>query len=119
MKLLRLTLYVCLISLLASPALAQVSITGGIAGTVTDTSDAVVPGASVNLKDEGTGLEKSAVTDGQGVFAFRDLNFGSYQVTVSLQGFKTALYKKVSVESGRVTDLRIRLSVGGLEQAVT
>ena len=118
--------YVCVGSLLcvaallvAPPALAQVSITGGISGTVTDTSDSVVPGATVLLKDEGTGVHKQTTTNEVGGFAFRDLAFGSYEVTVSLQGFQSALYKKVIVESGRVTDLRIRLSVGGLEQMIT
>lgn len=105
--------------LFSSPALAQVSITGAIAGTVTDTSDSVIPGASVQLKDEGTGLTKSSVTDGSGAFAFRDLNFGTYEVTIKLQGFQSAVYKKVLVESGRTTDLRIKLAVGVLEQAVT
>ena len=39
----------------ATTAHAQVSITGGIAGTVLDSTDAVVPGATVSLVDEGTG----------------------------------------------------------------
>ena len=67
---------------LATAAQAQVSITGCIAGTVMDNSDAVLPGATVNLRDEGTGVEKTTVTNDNGAFAFRDLNFGSYQVTV-------------------------------------
>lgn len=119
MKTLRTSLLVGVALIAAAPAFAQVSITGTIAGTVTDTTDAVITGASVNLKDEGTGLQKTSVTDGQGAFAFRELNFGTYQVTVTLQGFKTAIYKKVLVESGRTTDLRIRLAVGGLEDTIT
>ena len=58
------------VSLLACAALlatvtstsAQVRITGGIAGTVTDTSEAVIPGAAVVLKDEGTGVTRETVT---------------------------------------------------------
>ena len=110
---------VCALSLIAAPAVAQVSITGMIAGTVTDGTDAVLPGATVVLKDEGTGAQKQTTTNEGGSFAFRDLSFGNYEVTVSLQGFQAALYKKVVVESGRTTDLRIRLSVGALEEAVT
>ena len=107
------------LSLVAAPAVAQVSITGTIAGTVTDATDAVIPGATVQLKDEGTGLQKQTVTNDSGSFAFRDLAFGKYEVTVNLQGFQTALYKGVVVESGRTTDLRVRMAVGGLEQTVT
>ena len=62
----------------ATAAHAQVSITGAIAGTVMDPSDAVLPGATVSLRDEGTGREKNTVTNADGAFAFRDLNFGSY-----------------------------------------
>ena len=93
----------------AAAAQAQVSITGSIAGTVMDTSDAVLPGAAVNLRDESTGIEKSTVTNTTGAFAFRDLNLGSYQITVNLSGFRSALYNKVIVEAGRTTDLRIKL----------
>src|SRR5262245_5823376 len=84
----------------ATAAHAQVSITGGIAGTVLDSTDALVPGATVTLLDEGTGVKKTAVTNADGVFAFRDLNFGTYQVTVKLSGFQAAVYNKVIVEAG-------------------
>ena len=57
---------VCALSLIAAPASAQVSITGTIAGTVTDTTDSVVPGATVALKDEGTGVQKQTVTNDTG-----------------------------------------------------
>ncbi len=115
----RMGLLVCVVLLIGAPASAQVSITGSIAGTVTDVSDAVIPGATVLLKDEGTGIEKSTVTNQSGDFAFRDLSFGNYRVTVTLQGFQTAIFQKVSVESGRTTDLRVKLTVGGLEQVIT
>lgn len=101
------------------PVAAQVSVTGTINGTVADSTDAVLPGVIVILRDEGTGITKEATTNESGAFAFRDLNFGTYQVTVNLQGFRGAVYNKVVVESGRTTDLRIKLSPGGLEEAIT
>ncbi|HJR61218.1 MAG TPA: TonB-dependent receptor [Vicinamibacterales bacterium] len=103
----------------AAPAAAQIRITGSIAGTVTDTADGVVPGATVLLKDEATGRTRDAVTNESGIFSFPDLNHGTYSITVSLQGFRTAVYNKVAVESGRTTDLRVRLGVGGIEEMVT
>ena len=112
-------LVVCAILFTASHVSAQVGVTGTINGTVTDPSDAVVPGASVQLKDEGTGVTKDTVTDQSGAFEFRALNFGTYTLTVTLQGFQTAVYNKVVVESGRTTDLRVKLSAGGIEQTVT
>src|SRR5688572_4695917 len=114
------------ISLLACAALfaiaastsAQVRITGGIAGTVTDTSEAVIPGAAVVLKDEGTGAMRETVTNESGLFSFPDLNHGSYQLSVKLTGFQTAAINKVIVESGRTTDVRVRLTVGTLDETI-
>ena len=100
-------------------ASAQVRIAGAISGTVTDTADLVVPGARVVLKDEGTGIEKETTTNSSGAFAFPDLNFGSYQVSVILEGFQTSLTTKVIVESSRTTDLRIKLQVGSIGETVT
>jgi hypothetical protein len=101
------------------PASAQVRITGGISGTVTDQSDSVIPGATVQLKDEGTGIVKETVTSDSGFFAFPDLSHGSYQITVSLQGFQTAVYNKVTVEASRTTDVRVKLQLGAVGEMIT
>lgn len=111
---------ICAMLLLgALPVGAQVRITGGISGTVTDSQDAVIPGATVQLKDEGTGITRDTVTNDSGFFQFPDLNHGIYSITVSLQGFQKAVYNRVVVESGRNTDLRVKLTPGGLEETVT
>jgi hypothetical protein len=98
---------------------AQVRITGGISGIVTDPSDAVVPGATVQLKDEGTGIARETVTTESGAFQFPDLNSGRYTVTVTLQGFQTAKFDKVVVEASRATELRVKLNVGSMGETVT
>jgi hypothetical protein len=100
-------------------ASAQVRITGSISGTVSDNTGGVIPGATVQLKDQGTGVEKEAITNAQGAFAFPDLSSGAFQVTITLQGFQTAVYNKVTVESGRTTDLRVSLTPGGLSEVIT
>src|SRR4051812_28964583 len=105
--------------LAARPAHAQVRITGAITGTVSDNSGAVVPGATVQLVDEGTRQTKDTVTNGQGVFQFPDLNSGRYTVTVTLQGFQTSKFDHVVVEASRSTDLRVKLAVGAATETVT
>jgi len=50
----------------APAALAQIRIAGAIAGTVTDSSDAVVPGAAVQMVDELTAIGKDTVTNDSG-----------------------------------------------------
>src|SRR5438046_6066337 len=80
---------------------AQIRIAGVIAGTVTDSSDAVVPGAAVQLVDELTGIPKETVTNASGGFQLPDLSFGSYKVTVTLEGLQKAVLTNVIVESSR------------------
>src|SRR5262245_54379273 len=103
----------------ATAASAQVRITGAITGLVTDPSGALVPGATVQLTDEATGIRKEAVSNESGVFQFPDLNSGRYTVVVTLQGFQTARFEKVVVEASRTTDLRVTLAVGSMGETVT
>jgi hypothetical protein len=105
--------------LTAAPAASQVRIVGAVTGTVTDAADLVVPGASIELRDERTGLRKTTTTNESGGFSFPDLNFGSYEVTVTLQGFRAAVYRNVIVETSRTTDLRITLELGALDETIT
>ena len=120
MKGIRLIAVLALGLLVVAPrADAQVRITGGISGTVTDPSDAVIPGATVQLTDEGTGITRDTITNNAGAFQYPDLNSGRYTVKVSLQGFQSALYSKVVVEAGRTTDLHVRLTVGSTTEAIT
>src|SRR5437016_8465717 len=101
------------------PALAQLRIVGSISGTVQDPTGAVVPNARVVLKDQKTGLTKESTTTEAGTFLFPDLASGSYQVTVSMPGFKTELVPSVSVSTNQTTDVRIGLEVGQPTETVT
>src|SRR5271170_4128904 len=65
-------------------------ITGRISGTVTDTTGAVVVGASVTVTNEATGVSLPPFsTNSSGFFVADDLPVGSYTVTASAKGFKT------------------------------
>src|SRR3989441_6489118 len=98
---------------------AQLRIVGSISGTVQDPIGAVVPNARVVLKDQKTGLTKESTTTEAGTFLFPDLASGSYQLTVSLAGFKTELVPSVSVSTSQTTDVRIGLEVGQPTETVT
>src|SRR5216117_672502 len=74
---------------IALPAVAQRT-TASVLGTVTDPTHAVVPGATVTVTNQDTGLTRSTVTNGQGLYSVSELPVGRYNVTVELQGFKTA-----------------------------
>lgn len=109
-----------LITLLTSAgAFAQGSSTASISGVVVDSDGAVIPGADIVVKNNGTGETFTAVTTGAGVFSVPALITGTYTVTVSLQGFKTAVLNNVVVNSGVPASVRATLEVGGLTEQVT
>src|SRR5207245_2470874 len=74
---------------LAAPAFAQRS-TGSIRGVVKDATQAVLPGATVTVTNEDTGLLRTTTTNAAGVYSVPDLPVGRYKVSAELQGFKTA-----------------------------
>ncbi|SPF33540.1 conserved exported hypothetical protein [Candidatus Sulfopaludibacter sp. SbA4] len=103
--------------LLIGAASAQKS-TGEIKGTVMDPGNAFVPKAAVSAKDTSTGLSFNTVSGGDGAYLVPNLLPGNYSVTVTAPGFQTSVVDKVTVETGRTTDLPIRLTVGTVSQTV-
>ena len=61
----------------ATPAFTQ-NLYGTLTGTVTDAQGAHIPGATVTIKDENTGLELSGVTDAEGTYTIRNITGGTY-----------------------------------------
>ena len=72
----------------AAPLSAQSTAT--IQGTVIDTQSAAVPGATVVVRNTGTGVERTLVTDAKGSYVAASLPPGMYQVEISLAGFQDA-----------------------------
>ena len=75
---------------LSNPVLAQRADRGVITGIVTDSTGAAVGGASVKIRNEGTGVETPLVTNDAGAYTTPSLVLGTYTITVERQGFKTA-----------------------------
>src|SRR6476659_4878056 len=92
---------------------------GGIAGVVTDTSQAPVPGATITATNKQTGATRTAVSGADGVYRIPDLDPGRYTVTVELQGFQKVQADDVLVLLGRTADFPASLKVGGVAEAVT
>ncbi len=103
----------------SAPAYAQGGgVTSSIAGTVVDTTGAVVPGADVKVRNNATGVEFAAVTADNGTFSIPALQPGTYTVTISLMGFKTAVVNNVVVNAGVPGSVRVTLALGSLEETV-
>lgn len=91
---------------------------GSIAGTVTDPSGAVVPGALVKIIDDDTGVSHETTSNQAGLFAVPKLVPGSHTVRVSAQGFKVAEFKNVMVLLGVQYNLAVTLEVGRMSESV-
>src|SRR5262245_46532220 len=81
--------------LVSSPVLAQS--TAVVQGTVTDSKGAVVPNATVTLKNKGTGVERTTQTDSNGNYQVAALPVGTYSIEVKVTGFKTQVADQVAV----------------------
>lgn len=91
--------------------------TSELRGVVADDSGAVLPGVTVTIRNEATGVERTLVTDGQGSFRAPALQPGTYAVKSELMGFRPDA-RRVTMTVGEVAELRIGLVVGGLTETV-
>ena len=99
-------------------AVAQVT-TSTLVGLVRDSSNAVIPGATVVATHEGTGVAREGVTDANGEFVFSALPSGPYTVRVELTGFKTLQNQGMQLGAGQTVRQTFTLEVGTLAETVT
>src|SRR5215213_4232346 len=85
---------------LASPALAQRADRATISGVVTDPQGSGVPGATVTIRNEGTGVDTVLVTNAAGAYTTPPLVLGRYAITVDLSGFKKVVSSGVLLQGG-------------------
>ena len=105
--------------LLGIVAEAQQMTTGTIQGTISDQSGAVIPGVTVKIRNLDTGLVRELVTDDSGRFSSFLLPVGRYDVEASLAGFKPIQQSGRTLTLGQTMDLRVTLTVAGLQSSVT
>ena len=84
------------IALLLSFVLAQVT-TGTISGAVTDSTGAVLPGATINLKSVEKGFSRTVTTDEGGRYRAPELALGSYEITAEVAGFQTVIRSGITL----------------------
>jgi hypothetical protein len=110
---------IILLALLAFCARGNAQVdTGAIVGNVTDSGGAVVPGASVTITEEGTGLTQAQNTGADGGFSFTPVKIGNYTLTVAKAGFKTSVQKHIEVTVQGHLEINPRLQVGEVAQQV-
>ena len=91
-----------------------------IAGLVTDTTGAVLPGVTVEASSPAL-IEKvrTATTDGEGRYTIANIRPGLYAVAFTLAGFSTVKRDGIEVASNVSVPLNVQLKVGALEETVT
>src|SRR6266850_2198173 len=106
-----------LLALTTVSVLAQTS-TSSITGRVVDSKEAILPGATVTVTNEATGLSQTQTTTESGVYAFASLPVGTYTVTVEQTGFKKFQQTHNALEVGTPLAVDVVLEVGQVSEVV-
>jgi hypothetical protein len=93
--------------------------TSRVTGTVTDGAGAPVPGATVTLTNDGTGVSLTTTTSNEGNYVFDLIQAGSYTVAVEKQGFKRLVSARNTVLINIPATVNVTLEVGGISETVT
>ena len=103
--------------MIAGSLMAQ-TFRGGIQGTVTDSSGAVVADAEITVTNPATGFTRVTRTDGTGNYFVSELPIGNYDVTVKGKGFRPATVKAVRVEVSASQQVNVQLSPGEVSESI-
>ena len=90
-----------------------------VSGTITDPSGAVVPGVSVTIVSQGTGLKRSTLTDTAGEYRFAGLPTGTYSLRIEKTGFQSQVREGVELTSAAEVVINSQLAIGDLSQQTT
>src|SRR5215813_362766 len=104
--------------LTVSSAIGQTAATADLRGTVKDPNGAVIPGATVTVKDEARNFERSAQTNETGYFTLLSLPPGHYTLSVTAKGFAKMVAKDVGLTVGQVADYPVTVQLPTAETEV-
>jgi outer membrane receptor protein involved in Fe transport len=85
---------------------------GTVSGTVFDKTGAVVVGAKVELKNNGTGVIRTSQTNEAGIYRFDAVDLGSYSLKIDMNGFKQSSVTDIGIEANRTATIDVTLEVG-------
>ena len=107
-----------LFMLSAAVAHAQVT-TADLIGTIRDTSGAIVPGVTVVLTNEATGVSRTVTTSAAGTYIFTSLQPGRYRLNAEIQGFRKVERTGVELQVNQRAAIDLELEVGLISETVT
>src|SRR5690242_9037799 len=106
-----------LFALFACVAAAQTTM-GTITGLVTDSSQAVIPGATVIAKQMATGAEARTTSSSTGNYVLMSLPVGTYELSVTQQGFKNWVRPGIPLSSGETARIDVVLGIGNVSEKI-
>jgi len=92
---------------------------GSVAGTVTDQTGAVVPGAAITIVNDGTGLTRNTTSGSAGDYSITSLPPGTYTLSITAQGFKPVKQTGIRLNAGTTNQQNVQVAVGTVTQQVT
>jgi hypothetical protein len=93
--------------------------TAEVGGAVQDPSGAVIPKASVEFRNQDTGVRRQATTNSEGVYHIVGMDPGKYDATVQAKGFKTLTRENITFQVGGKAQIDFKMQVGDSAQTVT
>ena len=115
----RLILSVCVLTLMAPLAARAQQTLGSINGAVVDQSNAVVVGATVEARNINTGLVVTTKSQNDGSFNMADLPIGTYEVSITKEGFKKDVHSQILVRGNLTSTVNAKLVPGEMTSTVT
>jgi hypothetical protein len=106
----------CIVAM-ASVAYAQATSTFN--GRVVDQADAVLPGVTVTVTNSATGVVRTAVSNGEGMYLLPGLDPGTYQVKTELAGFAESVRDNVRLNVNSTITIDFKLALAGLNETLT
>lgn len=109
---------VALVLALALPVWAQ-EFRASVTGQVNDASGAVLPGATITARNVATNASYKTTSSEDGQYALRNLDPGSYTITVEVTGFRKLLREGVVLQVGTQATLNLQMQTGEVSEAIT
>ena len=103
---------------IAATSHAQLAGNGSIQGSIADSTGAFIQGATVTATNTATQVKHTAVTQGNGLYSFPNLDIGTYTVEVTAQGFEHYSQTNIVLEVGSSIAVNVAMTVGRTDQKI-
>jgi Carboxypeptidase regulatory-like domain/TonB dependent receptor len=114
----RIVVFLMLVAALLATSSALAQSTATVQGTVTDSKGAVLPNATVIVKNRNTATERTTQTDSDGIYQVAAVPVGVYSIEVRVQGFKTQVADQVTLEVAKTVVQNFQMDVGAISEQV-